>query len=929
MIMGLLPEETSHAEDRALHDDVRWLGSILGKVIRRLEGQECFNAVERLRMACRARRQHPEDASLVEELLSFVESLPLEIAAKVARAFTLFFLLINTAEQAFRVRLRQSRPPSETASGEYVPDFRWIFEHLKEKGRTAEEVLQLLLKMEVSPVLTAHPTEPTRHTILDLQTRVAKSLLSMDKATPAQRLDLEQYIEAEIEVLWLTAETRRGRSTVLDEISNVLWYLEHHFLETESLLTKELRRAFREVYRTELRLSPPLRFGSWVGGDRDGNSNVTPDLTLYAARQSAHTILGMYRKKVHELIEYLSLSESIKPVPQGLERSLEKDRADLPEVWQEIGIRHSEEPIRLKLGFTAARLETTQKLMDPMEPGRREKVQGAYPDSSAFEEDLLLVANALGETGAGQAREVFLDPLLTSLRIHGFYGYRLDVREEATVHSEALEEICRALDLPTPDRHGLERELLGRRPLIGQTLHLTDRTRKVVDVFRVIREAQGEISEEAVSTYVISMAQSIEDVLRVLLLAREAGLADLSAQPPRSRLDVVPLFETYKDLMNAPQMMRSLFSNPAYRHQLEARKMRQEVMMGYSDSTKDVGLIPASWALYRAQERLVHVSREAGVDLVFFHGRGGTVGRGGGSPVFRALLSLPAGTVQGRIKITEQGEVVSQKYGLVPIGEESLEALLTGTLLASFKEGSEVIDGEEEKTFREVMDRLSGLAMPVYKDQVYGADRLFRLFLEATPVRELAHLHFGSRPAYRESGVEAIERLRAIPWVFGWTQMRFNLPAWLGTGTALGAMAEEPGSLELLQRMARAWPFFDDLLGKLEMICAKTDLTIARTYVQQLKPESLDLFESLEAEFQRAVRALLRIRESPYLLMDQPMLQTALAHRDQYIDPLSFLQIVLLRRKRRIGKEDPFKDLLQRALNTTVNGIAQGLKNTA
>ncbi|HVP78281.1 MAG TPA: phosphoenolpyruvate carboxylase [Thermodesulfobacteriota bacterium] len=926
--MSLLPEQTSHAEDRALHDDVRWLGSILGRVILNLEGEECFEAVERLRGACRQRRQNDPQAPGMDALLSYVESLPLETSVRVARAFTLFFVLINTAEQVHRVRCCQAQTLTSTAL-KGVPSLREALEHLKQRGHRAEEVFRVLSEMEVKPVLTAHPTEPTRHTILDLQTRIAQRLLSTAGMTPAERKELEELLEAEVEILWLTAEVRRDRSTVMDEISNVLWYLEHHFLETEAIVTETLERAMREVYQSDPPLHLPFRLGSWVGGDRDGNPNVTPDLTLYAARSASAVMLGMYRKKVQALIEFLSLSTRIKPGPEKLLDSLKKDRRELPDLWRRIRERNSDEPIRQKLSFIAARLEATQQVMNERRFGRAKAHRRAYSHSGAFEEDLLLIMDSLEKAKARHAREVFLDPLLGSLRTHGFFGYHLDIRENANVHFEASEELSRLLAASSFGSKSIQEQLLTRRPNSGNHPSFSDRTQNVLNVFRAIFQLQEEIGPEAASSYIVSMTKSAEDLVRVLLLAREAGLVDLSSESPFSRLDVVPLFETHQDLINAPRIMNSLFSNPAYRRQLEARGMQQEVMIGYSDSTKDVGLIPASWALYQAQEKLTRVCEKSKVNPIFFHGRGGTVGRGGGSSVFRALIALPPSTVKGRIKITEQGEVISQKYGLIHVGVESIETLVAGTLLAFLNEGCEDLPPGDKTLFGEIMDHLSELAMQVYREHVYGAGRLFRLFLEATPAQELAHMHFGSRPAYREGGADTMEALRAIPWVFGWTQIRLDLPAWLGSGTALSKVAEEPEALQILQRMARTWCFFDDLLGKLEMICAKTDLTIARAYVQNLHPESIDLLEALEAEFLKTVDILLRIRESPYLLTDQPMLQTAIAHRDQYIDPLSILQISFLRRKRKTNKNDPARELLQRGLNATLNGIAQGLKNTA
>jgi phosphoenolpyruvate carboxylase len=390
---------------------------------------------------------------------------------------------------------------------------------------------------------------------------------------------------------------------------------------------------------------------------------------------------------------------------------------------------------------------------------------------------------------------------------------------------------------------------------------------------------------------------------------------------------VVPLFETRADLENAPGIVRALLADPAYARQLTARGKRQEVMLGYSDSAKDAGLLPAAWALYSAQIALSDICRDAGVELTLFHGQGGTVGRGGGSPVYRALTALPPGTVRGRIKITEQGEVISQKYGLMPVAKRSLEVAITGTLMASFRDWRENVGPDEPARFAAAMDRMAALALPVFRRLVHDDDRLFEMFTRSTPVNELARVHFGSRPAYRQQGAGSMAGIRAIPWVFGWTQIRLMLPGWLGVGTALAAVAAEPGGLDLLQRMSTTWPFFDDLLGKIEMVCAKADPTIARMYVERLGGDTALLAE-LEAELERTVTTALAIRDHDSLLADQPQLQTALRLRDPYIDPLSLLQIALLENKPRTSEGTDERELLDRALGGTLNGIAQGLRNT-
>jgi phosphoenolpyruvate carboxylase len=424
------------------------------------------------------------------------------------------------------------------------------------------------------------------------------------------------------------------------------------------------------------------------------------------------------------------------------------------------------------------------------------------------------------------------------------------------------------------------------------------------------------------------MTRSADDVLKVLLLAQETGLVSLSGKKPASRLDVVPLFETLEDLEHAPDVMRSLLDDSVYAKQLEARGRRQEVMIGYSDSGKDAGMIAASWGLYRAQETLAEVFDESGVELRLFHGRGGSVGRGGGSPVYRAIAALPPGTTRGRIKITEQGEIISQQFGLLPVAERTLEVTAAGVLLHEFSDWRKKVGIKEAQDFREVMDRISSRSRDVYHNLVYENDELFQLFRLATPIDELANARFGSRPAYRPGAKAGIEGIRAIPWGFGWTQIRLMLTGWLGVGTALGEEVSTRSGLRRLQRMAESWPFVDDLLAKAEMVCAKTDADIGRAYVRQLGGD-LKLLDFLVSEYQRAVEALLLIRGHRQLLDDSPVLQSAIALRNPYVDPLSLIQISLLRRKRTgVAKNEHEREAIDDALATTLSGVAQGLRNT-
>lgn len=923
--MPHLPPPTSRPEDRALREDVRWLASALGRTIRRFEGEDVFRAVEDLRMGCRARRRGEPDAPQLTALLEEVDALPLPQARAVSRAFTLFFLLINTAEQVHRVR-RRLEQDHETGHQPPPASIRWALERLRDRNCSPEDVATAIERLDIQPVLTAHPTEATRRTVLSLQARVAGALLARDTSEGRERRSLEEQLDAEVELLWLTAEVRQDRPEVLDEVGTLMWYLEGRFVEAGGRVVERLEEEFDVVFGRALHHSTPLRPGSWVGGDRDGNPFVTPGTTLATARRNAHAMMRVYGDMVDGLIERLSLSSRVVEVPDALRASLQVDREELPDVWEANHRRDRDEPVRLKLSYVRARLQATQWLLEARDAGRQLSDDTAYSDASSFVDDLELVDESLRRAGADHVRRSVLAPLFTRIRVHGFHGFLLDIRDDSEAHTRALEAIGAEIHTDLSSREALQGELLGRRPLISAHLPLDDHSRRVVDVFNVMARIQREIAPEAADTYIVSMTHVPEDLLRVLVLAREAGLVDLGAEAPQSDLNVVPLFETRRDLENAPQVMETLFEDPAYRRQLQARGMSQEIMLGYSDSAKDAGLLPATWALYQAQERLSEICDRAGVKLTLFHGQGGTVGRGGGSPVFRALSALPPNTVRGRIKITEQGEVVSQKFGLLPIAERSLEVMLTGTLLASFHDWRQHVDPEEQRRFREVMDRLAELALPIYRERVHEGDALFHLFQQCTPVRQLAQVHFGSRPAYREKGTGTMEGIRAIPWVFGWMQIRLALPSWLGVGTALSTVLEEPDGLETLQRMVACWPFFDDFLGKVEMVCAKADPRIARAQVEHLGGD-LSVLEELTAEFQRTVESLQRIRGRSYLLGDQPYLQTALALREPYLDVLSLLEMSLMRRKRALSEERDELTLVDEALGTTLNGVAQGLRN--
>ena len=655
--------------DAPLRADVRSLADTLGAVVRRLEGEECFQAVEQLRRACRAHRRGGAKALGLDEILAHQEQLPLELSARVARAFTLFFLLINTAEQVHRVR--RVRAHDASPDGDPRPGtLAAVMTSLRERGHPAKEVAAALARLETRPVLTAHPTESTRRTVLSKLARIADLLLARDAAgCGADLRQTDEGLEREVELLWLTAEVRSDRPSVLDEVGTALWYLERRLADAAVHVRLEARRVHRGVYGTVPGdpIHVAVSLGSWIGGDRDGNPAVTPRITLDAVRRAARVLVTRHLRRVTGLADHLSLSTRVRPATESLRRSLERDKDELPVVWESNRLQELDEPVRLKLAFIVARLDATARRLSSGEAGPGDP-DASYHTASGLLDDLEVVDAALAHAGARASRTALLEPLLEEVRALGLTGFSLDVREDAAAHTAALDEITTSLGMPMLAGAALREELGSRRPLVGPNLTLSTDARRVVEVFGAMRQAQDEIAPAAAQTYVISMTRGADDLLRVLLLAREAGLVELAEGLPRSRLDVVPLFETLQDLVQAPRIMAELFADPIYQRQLEARGGLQEVMVGYSDSAKDAGVLPAAWALYRAQEELAATAAAAGVRLRLFHGRGGTVGRGGarGSPPGRSGPASPGTTRPA--KAPARGVPRSSRSGYGPPG---------------------------------------------------------------------------------------------------------------------------------------------------------------------------------------------------------------------------------------------------------------------
>ncbi len=785
---------------------------------------------------------------------------------------------------------------------------------------------KLITELAICPVMTAHPTEATRRSLLEKHRRIAELLSEFDRPDlprPVQH-GLARDLRREIESIWLTDELRGSRPGVLDEVAYTLFHFDTVLFDAAADFLGELHQAAAQV--PGLRLPPtvaPLRFGSWVGGDRDGNPLVTPEVTLETLRRHRHLVLTKYLGCADDLGSRLSESARFCPPSRSLRRGLASDARRFPGILSRTDARLAEEPYRLKLRVIRARLQAT-----------REGAAAAYAAPEEFLDDLAEIERSLRDNHAPSADLVLR--LMRQAATFGFHLAHLDLRQESARHGDALAEITRAL---SPGRdygrmseaqkmRWLSSELRFARSLVRPEMRLSEPTTQTLETFGVARKALDEISELSIGSYVISMAHDVSDVLEVLVLSREAGLYKPPA-PGRqvvARLPVAPLFETIADLRRSPSVLETLLADRDYAPVVRRQGRVQEVMIGYSDSSKDGGILTSSWELYKAQEALWQVARRHGISLRLFHGRGGTVGRGGG-PSHKAILAQPPRTVDGRIKITEQGEVISSKYGLPEIALRSMELATSAVIEASLptRYGHDEIPAR----WRDAMEWLSQSAFAAYRQMVHDTPGFVDYFIQATPAEELQRLHIGSRPA-RRGAARGISDLRAIPWVFAWTQSRHLLPGWLGVGTALGKFSRAgPRQLALLREMNRRWPFFASTLSNIEMALAKADLQIARQYAQRLADtRHRGIYQHLEREYLQTCRMLLRITGQRELLKDTPVLKRSIEVRNPYVDPMSYLQVELLRRFRRKAHGRSQRDATLYAILLTINGIAAGLRNT-
>jgi phosphoenolpyruvate carboxylase len=912
-------------KDEPLRRDINLLGRILGQVITEQEGKGLFGTEEEIRLLCK-RLRFDYDPELDERLKARIERLGTGELGRIVRAFSVYFQLVNIAERYHRIR-RGRQYESSPDNPPQRASLRSALTRLKAEGMGGEELERLLEGMSLSLVLTAHPTETQRRSIRQKHLRIGNILESLEaeNLTPRERLKAEETLAEEITVLWQTDELRVERPAVEDEIKRTLLFFERPLisstLDVYQDLENELARQFPE---NSFSLGRLLEFGSWVGGDQDGNPFVRPE-TLNTAL-SLHRDLALKRHLdfALSLAEHMSQSIKLTSVSEELERSIERYEWLLPDTAREFANQERHEPYRRKMLLVAARLH--RSLQDPDSPV-------AYGSAAELKADLLVVRRSLLRHGGQRVAEGGLRDFIRQVDVFGFHLARLDVRQESSKVATAVAELLTPED-PDEGYKGLDEtekvEVL-RRLLYGTAKetppgNLSDESKDVLATFDRIRQAENE-AESSVETFILSMAREASDVLAVQFLALRAGLLKVDGEGhcTENRLGVTPLFETIGDLEEAPQVLRRLLKDPFYRSALEKRGDLQEIMLGYSDSGKDAGYVTSNWALYKAQRALSEVAKEHGVKLRLFHGRGGTVGRGGG-PSYDAILAQPSGTVEGRIRITEQGEVISYKYSMPGLARRNLDTILAAVLEASAEEKAR----EPKKEWVEALEQLSAASCETYRGLVYKDEDFLPFFSEASPIGELSLVNIGSRPAKRVENPD-VESLRAIPWIFAWTQNRFLLPSWYGAGTALSSFTGESGEgIELLKEMYREWPFFRTLVDFMQMTLAKSDLRIAEAYSMLVKSQGVRerIWERVSEEHARCVRVLLGITEQKHLLDNAPVLQRSIRLRNPYVDPLSYIQVSLLRRFRSLPAYSPERETMAHPLLLTIAGISSGLLNT-
>jgi phosphoenolpyruvate carboxylase len=949
------------SQEDTLARDVDALGRALGDVLREQEGDAGFALVEEFRARTKALRNPdpdpPDFGAGGAQLLARARELGPVESRLVARAFTSYFHLVNLAEEHHRLRVLARRARDADDAGAAPPEtVEDALRQAQRAGVPAQHVGRTLRHGQLEPVFTAHPTEARRRTVLHRLERLRRvvGILQSGDLAPADRHLLGAELREEVTALWRTEETRRRPPTVLDEVRNSLYWFEASLWSQVPRLQRELQEAVEATFPG---VTTPLfvRFGSWVGGDRDGNPNVTSRVTEQAMRLHQHTALALYDHALGELLLHLSLSGRGE-MPAPLAAALGRAQGAWPELDARLAQLYPTEPYRRLTSLMLSRLRAAQRVgaarlrqsiegtadagsaadatartealwgeADPPPPPTAEDEQIAYRGPAEMRADVAALQEALVADGAERVAQGAVRDLLTRLDIFGFHLARLDLRQHSRVHSAAAAELLGRPDYATLAEDArvelLAAALAGPPPAERPALGIEGT--ETLAVFEAMRRLQDEMGRGACDVYIISMTTGASHVLEVLLFARHVGLYDPAAGT--SRLLVVPLFETIDDLRRCADLMRGLYVHPAYRPQLEAWGRAQQVMLGYSDSNKDGGFLTSNWELWRAQRDLARAASDNGVRLTLFHGRGGAVGRGGG-PTNRAVLAQPPGSLEGRLRLTEQGEVNFARYDNPRIAHRHLEQLVHAVLHASLQPGQ----AAPARDWVDALDALSAASFKAYRELVEDPD-LMRYFEQATPFELVTDLRIGSRPARRKAGTAGLDELRAIPWVFSWTQSRHGLPGWYGIGSAVEAFVQARGDegRGLLRAMWEDWPFFRSLVANAALGLGRADLAVARLYASLAEPGLRErIFGRIEAEWHRTTAALQQVTGHRSRLEGSPVLQRSIRLRNPYVDPLSVLQVALLEKLRTLPEGHPDREATRQLAALTVNGIAAGLQST-